>query len=103
MEDTVYSIILSDGTKITDLRLNGNNFVSKNRIDSSRFSYNLSPVKIEHDGIVDIHENMELNCIQEIDGEWYFVLLDVSQQELWRQKVDADIIYLSMMTGIDLE
>lgn len=103
MEDTTYTITLSDGTELSGLRLSGNNFISKEPIDAAQFEYNLSPVKISHDEIVEIHENMQLNHIQEIDGEWYFILLDFSPQELWQQKVNADIIYLSMMTGAGLD
>ena len=37
MEDKTYSITLADGTVIDDLKLNGNNFISKSPITKERY------------------------------------------------------------------
>ena len=37
MEDKTYSITLADGTVIDDLKLNGNNFISKSPITKEIF------------------------------------------------------------------
>ena len=37
MEDKTYSITLADGTVIGDLKLNGNNFISKSPIAKEMF------------------------------------------------------------------
>ena len=46
MEDKTYSITLADGTVIGDLKLNGNNFISKSPIAKEMFEDCCSPVVI---------------------------------------------------------
>lgn len=46
MMEKTYTIVLSDGTELTGLTLNGNNFVSQEPIDPDIFKYNTSPVTI---------------------------------------------------------
>ena len=103
MEERVYTITLADGTELAGLHLNGNNFVSDTPVSKEQFEFNCSPVTISDGDYEDVHENMELAHIQVINGRWYFVLLDISSQELWQRKVDADVQYLSMMTGTELD
>lgn len=101
--EKVYTVTLSDGTELTDLRLNGNNFVSDEPISKEQFEFNCSPVTISDGAITETHENMELVHLQIIDGKWYFVLLDVPPEELWKRKVTADMQYMSMMTEVELD
>ena len=51
MEDKIYKITLGDGTEISNLKLNGNNFISTEKIEESAFADNCSPVTIS-DGMV---------------------------------------------------
>jgi len=37
-----------------------------------------------------------------VDGEYWFVLLDVPESELRRLKMQSDLEYLAMMTGVEL-
>ena len=46
MEEKIYKIILGDGTEISNLKLNGNNFISTEKIEESVFADNCSPVTI---------------------------------------------------------
>lgn len=99
-----YTIVLADGTEITDLTLNGNNFVSQTEITEDIFEGNMAPVIIKHGDVEEVHIYMDLVQIQTY-GEsmpgWYFILRDVTPDELERGKVRSDIDYLYMMTGID--
>ena len=103
VEEKLYAVTLADGTELTGLHLNGNNFVSDTPVAKEQFEFNCSPVTISDGTVTEVHENMELNHLQVIDGKWYFVLLDVSPQELWQRKVTADMQYLSMMTEVELD
>ena len=94
-----YTITLSDGTKLKDLSLNGNNFVSKTKVTEDLFAFNLSPVMINDEE----HEQMELVQIQEHEDGYYIVLRDVTDAEIAAAKVRADIEYIAMMTGVELE
>lgn len=106
MEKT-WKITLADGTQLENLRLNGNNFISDTKITADIFNGNLSKVVIE--GIEDEkesiqeYEHMELVQIVHYEDGYYFVLRELSQDELDKIKTQADIEYLAMMSDIDLE
>lgn len=99
----IYTLILTDGTRIENLEMNGNNFVSTEPINKEIFEGNLSPVIIS-DGIhMDSHPYMELVQILEYPEDlWYFVLRDVPDSELALHKMNSNIQYISMMTGVEL-
>lgn len=103
MEDGIYKITLADGTKIDNLRLNGNNYASNLKVTSDIFDGKLSTVTI-NDGERDtIYNNMELVQITEYDDGYYFILRQLSEQEIREMKIIADIDYIAMMSDIDLE
>ena len=102
MDNKIYTITLADDTKIENLSLNGNNFITTEAIDESLFEDNLSPVVI-NDGENDtVHENMELVQIHQYDDEYWFILRDISEEELAQIKMQADIAYVAMMAGVTL-
>lgn len=102
-----WKITLSDGTQLTNLGLNGNNFVSETEITENDFKGKLSKVTFE--GIINGQEfvqeceHMELVQIAHYKDGYYFVLRELSESELEKIKTQADIEYLAMMTNIDLE
>lgn len=102
MDNKKYSIILADGTIIEDLLLNGDNFISKNPIASSMFGGNCSPVIINDGENEEVHENMSLVQITKMGDEYWFVLCDISKDELMRMKMQSDIEYIAMMAGVEL-
>jgi hypothetical protein len=103
-----WKITLADGTKLENLSLNGNNFVSENEITEDIFEGNLLKVKIEginDEGqeIIEEHNHMELVQIVHYEDGYYFVLRDITEAELEKMKMQSDIEYLAMMSDIDLE
>ena len=46
MAETIYKVVLADGTELTGLTCNGNNFISSKPIERSTFENNMSPVII---------------------------------------------------------
>lgn len=108
-EDKRYTIILSDRTTIENLRMNGNNFVSKTEISESIFDGKLSIVVIsDNTGWEETHHNMQLVQVVYYDESygvepgWYFVLRDLSEEEIFRNKVLSDIDYIAMMADVDI-
>lgn len=103
MDKKVYKITLADGTVIDNLTLNGNNFISKLPIDESVFTGNCHSVTI-NDGTVDeVHNDMELvQIVHAEDGDYWFVLRDISPEELSKMKLQSDLEYVAMMTGVEL-
>ncbi len=103
MDENIYKIILADGTTIENLRLNGNNFITRTMIDPAIFSGNCSPLVISDGTSEEVHSDMELVQVTESDsGDYWFVLRDISEEELSKIKMQSDIEYVAMMTGVEL-
>lgn len=108
-EDRRYTIILSDRTTIENLKMNGNNFVSETEISESIFDGKLSTVVIsDNTGWEETHHNMQLVQVVYYDESygvepgWYFILRDLSEGEIFRNKVLSDIDYIAMMADVDI-
>lgn len=103
MEEKIYKIILGDGTEISNLKLNGNNFISTEKIEESVFADNRSPVTISDGTTGTVHPNMELvQIVEQVPGEYWFVLRDISEEEFARTKMQSDIAYIAMMSNVEL-
>ena len=102
-KEKTYSIVLSDGTKLINLGLNGNNFISDVEITEDVFDGKLQEVTISDGEEVQTYHNMELIQIQKYNGEWRFILREIPEEELKARRLRADIEYIAMMTGIELE
>ena len=95
-------IILSDGTTINNLTKNGDNFISQQSISQEVFEFNLSPVTIIDDDISEVHDHMRLVQLIQHNNEYWFILEDMTDQQLLDEKLRADIDYIAMMTDIDI-
>ena len=80
----MYTVQLSDGTKLENLELNGNNFVAKNIIDDDAFNGKLSKITItdEDTGTVQTIKDAILVQNMSYDGiHSYFILGEKSEEE----------------------
>ncbi len=102
MDEKIYKITLADGTEIGNLRINGNNFISKTPIDAMSFEGNCSPITINDGENEEIHEHMELVQITPVGEDYWFVLRDLSSTELEKIKMQSDIEYVAMMAGVEI-
>lgn len=103
MEEKIYKITLGDGTEISNLKLNGNNFISTEKIEESVFADNCSPVTISDGTTETVYPNMELvQIVEQVPGEYWFVLRDISEEEFARTKMQSDIAYIAMMSNVEL-
>lgn len=100
--DTEVEIELADGTKITDLRTNGSNFVSDTPIEDSVFEGNLSKVTITGpDGTAE-YEDMKLIQNKQYGDEWWFVLAEKTNAEKDKEtllQLLADVAELVLFGG----
>lgn len=96
------TIVLSDGTRITDVYKNGDNFIADFAIDEDTFKNKLSPVTIIEDEEETVHQHMRLVQIKQYGNEYWFVLSDISDEELKLMQIRADIDFIAMMEDIDL-
>ena len=93
------TIALSNGTELTGLELNGNNYISPEKLTEDTFADGLSPVVINGEE----HEQMALvQCIQHADGRTWFILRDVTAEEAANAKLRSDIDFIALMSDIDL-
>lgn len=103
MDEKIYSVTLADGSVIANLSMNGNNFISDEKITEDVFKNNCSPVVISDGENEESHENMDLVQITVAkDGKYWFVLRDLSAQELFEAKIRSDVEYIAMMTDVEL-
>lgn len=102
MNEKIYTITLADGTVLSNLRLNGNNYISGTRLTSDIFAENYSPVVISDGETNETHENMELIHVTKVEDNYWFALRDLSVAELAQMKMQSDIEYVAMMDGVEL-
>lgn len=100
-----WKITLSDETQLKNLKLSGNNYISKTKITEDDFKGKLSKITIENetDKTSEELEHVELVQIVHYEDGYYFVLRQLSQDEIDKQKMQGDIEYLAMMTNTDME
>lgn len=101
-----FKITLADGTQLKNLKLSGNNYISKVKITEDDFKGKLSKITIENeiDKTSEELEHMELVQILDYgDKGYYFVLRQLSADEIDKLKMQGDIEYLAMMTNTDME
>ena len=103
-----WKVTLSDGTTIENLGLNGNNFISDTEITEDVFTGKLSSVTVEGtdeegNAVTEEYGRMELIHITKYDDGYYFALRELSQDEIDKEQMQADIEYIAMMSDIDLD
>lgn len=78
----MYTITLRDGTKIENLELNGNNYVSPMQINESLFTTeNLSRVIVNDGETETVYENMKfIQQVKYADG-YYFILAEMTEND----------------------
>lgn len=101
--EEIFSIILADGTVIDNLTLNGTNYVSSSEIHKEIFSDNCSPLRIVNGNDEEIIPHAELVCCYGANDGWHIAFRRITEDELFKAKLRADVDYLAMMTDTELE
>ncbi len=99
MEEKIYKITLSDGTEISNLKLNGNNFISTEFEESAD---NCSQVTISDGTTETVHPNMELVQIADRFQGNTGLSLEIFLRRSSRTKMQSDIAYIAMMSNVEL-
>lgn len=87
----MYTITLSDNTKLENLVLNGNNYISDNVIDDSVFDNNLSTVKISDGTTTETFTDMILMSNRVEGGKSWFVLGEKTEQQKKEEETNRKI------------
>ena len=105
----MWKITLDDGTILDNLKLDGNNFVSEAELDADFFAGKLGHVVIECDdenvedfGLRGTHEHMRLAACKKYSDGWNFILEEIPAAEIEKAKLEGNIEYIAMMTGVEL-
>lgn len=85
----MYTITLSDGKKLENLTLNGNNFISDMVIDDSFFKDNLDRVEISDGEKTTAYEDMFLASNRVDGGKSWIVLLEKTDEMKRQEQIDA--------------
>ena len=98
----MYTVGLADGTKLENLQLNGNNFISQTLVSDAVFDGNLSRVTITGpDGTAE-YEDMKLIQNKQYGDEWWFVLAEKTNAEKDKEtllQLLADVAELVLFGG----
>lgn len=102
-----YTITLADGRKLTDLGLNGTNFISKTKIDESIFEDNLSKMTISDGETETTYRDMKfIQQMEWADGTFYLAFCEKSVQEKLEEELTslqmalADVYELTLLGGV---
>ena len=77
-----YTITLADGKKMTGLTKNGDNYVSKKKVDESIFTDNLTTMTVSDGETETAYQNVELIQQMEFPDGWYLCFRELTEAEL---------------------
>ena len=103
MDKTIYSITLGDGKVIEDLTMNGNNFVSQAEVTEDDFTDLSQVTNTGSDGTEEILKNVELHQIAHYSDGWYFILRELTPEEIRNNNNEAQIFYTAIATDTLME
>ena len=87
----MYTITLADNTKLENLVLNGNNYISETVIEDSVFANNLSTVKISDGTTTETFTDMRLMSNRVEGGKSWFVLGEKTEQQKKEEEINRKI------------
>ena len=99
MDDSskIYTIILNDGTKLTNLRISCNRFMSQNIIDINIFKNNLKEIRISDGTNEKKYENVYLEAYGIAEDTWSWFSLDEKDGDYMRRRAySIDDIQLAL-------
>jgi len=88
----MYSIKLNNGTILTNLILNGNNFISDKIISDDIFTNNLDKVEISDGENTHIYNDMMLAANRVIDGKSWFILAEKTPVQKEKEALENNIV-----------
>ena len=96
----MYTIKLNDEIIITNLILNGNNFISDEIILDDVFENNLKKVEISDGKSTQIYNDMVLVANRVIDGKSWFILAEKTPEQKEKEEFENNIadIYATLIS-----
>ena len=96
----MYSIKLNNGTMLTNLVLNGNNFISDKIISNDIFTNNLNKVEISDGENIQKYNDMMLVANRVIEGKSWFILAEKTPEQKEKEELENSIadIYATLIS-----
>lgn len=99
-----YTIDLGNGTVLTDLILNGTDFMTKSEITSDTFEGMTNVTITDGNGNTEVYKNPQLVHYDLFpDGYTYFRIRYLSNAEIKANNLDAQVTYTALMTDTLME
>lgn len=98
-----YTITLGDGSKLEGLERNGNTFETAQNITEETFDGKLGHIVVEDGETEEEFENVILVRLWKVEETTYFVLRELTQDEVNQIQNRADIEYIAMMCNVELD
>ena len=83
----MYTMTLSDGTQLKNLKLNGNNWITSEVITENTFSGKLNKVSVTDGKTTQEYTGQTLVQIQQYGNEYWFILGEQTQDEKINQSI----------------
>lgn len=83
----MYTMTLSDGTQLKNLKLNGNNWITSEVITEDTFSGKLNKVSVTDGETTQEYTDQTLVQIQQYGNEYWFILGEQTQDEKINQSI----------------
>ena len=97
----MYSIKLANGNTLSNLELNGNNFISATVLENSIFDSGLATVEISDGTTTETHTDMKLVANRVDGGKSWFILAEKTEQEKAAEQTQERIEELeALMAGL---
>lgn len=91
----MYTMTLSDGTKLENLELNGSNWISSSKLTEKDFEGKLVKVSATDGEHTYSFENALLVQIMEIDNKYWFILREKTREEKMEESITATQVALA--------
>ncbi len=98
-----YTLTFDDGSTLENLERNGNTFETDQDIDETYFEGKLGHIVMDDGETEQEFENVVLVRLWKFENTVYFVLRELTQDEINQMQNRADIEYIAMMADIDLD
>lgn len=99
-----YTVDLGNGNILTNLALNGTDFVSKEHINPNIFDGMNNVTVSDNEGGYKTYTHPELvHCDLFPDGNTYFYIRELSEAEIKANSLDAQVTYTAVMTDTLME
>lgn len=91
----MYTMTLSDGTKLENLELNGNNWISSAKLTEKDFEGKLVKVSVTDGEHTYDFNNAVLVQIVELDSKYWFILREKTREEKMEESITATQVALA--------